>query len=252
MDRATGQYALSAPHDSGAQSARGPQRKLLAASPPVVAEFSPAPSIPVFTQQLVCFVSATRNPQVLQDERLAENSDRLGGILRDRLAAIPSKMVKSVRGGTGQESIGSCGTDVSPNGSPGSIASPQRRPIKPHPVPPFVSTAPPHRLLPVGPRQGPAGRAGHRRISRRVRLRRVHAAEGQRTAGQTHTGAPEGSASTQHLGADAQLGCGLGSRHALCCEVSRRNPGLHALPCVVTAEEHHSLRAAAGNDGAAA
>ncbi|EFJ42127.1 ornithine transaminase [Volvox carteri f. nagariensis] len=36
--------------------------------------------------------------QVLQDENLAENSDRLGQVLRTRLAAIPSKLVKTVRG----------------------------------------------------------------------------------------------------------------------------------------------------------
>ncbi|KXZ48305.1 hypothetical protein GPECTOR_29g8 [Gonium pectorale] len=36
--------------------------------------------------------------QVLQDERLAENSEALGQVLRQRLAAIPSKLVKTVRG----------------------------------------------------------------------------------------------------------------------------------------------------------
>lgn len=35
-------------------------------------------------------------PQVLQDEKLAENSDRLGAILRQRLRDIPSKLVKLV------------------------------------------------------------------------------------------------------------------------------------------------------------
>ncbi len=40
-------------------------------------------------------------PQVLQEEKLAENSDRLGALLRQRLAAIPSKLVKSVRRGAG-------------------------------------------------------------------------------------------------------------------------------------------------------
>ncbi|GIL60235.1 hypothetical protein Vafri_14875 [Volvox africanus] len=36
--------------------------------------------------------------QVLQDEKLAENSDRLGALLRQRLADIPSRLVKTVRG----------------------------------------------------------------------------------------------------------------------------------------------------------
>ena len=36
--------------------------------------------------------------EVLVDEKLAENSERLGAILRARLAAIPSPMIKQVRG----------------------------------------------------------------------------------------------------------------------------------------------------------
>lgn len=36
--------------------------------------------------------------QVLKDEKLAENSERLGKILRDELAAIPSKRITTVRG----------------------------------------------------------------------------------------------------------------------------------------------------------
>jgi acetylornithine/succinyldiaminopimelate/putrescine aminotransferase len=36
--------------------------------------------------------------QVLQDEKLAENADRLGGILRKELAAIQSPRVSLVRG----------------------------------------------------------------------------------------------------------------------------------------------------------
>jgi len=36
--------------------------------------------------------------EVLVEERLAENADRLGALLRARLSAIPSPMVKAVRG----------------------------------------------------------------------------------------------------------------------------------------------------------
>ena len=36
--------------------------------------------------------------EVLVDERLAENAERLGALLRARLAAIPSPMIKLVRG----------------------------------------------------------------------------------------------------------------------------------------------------------
>lgn len=36
--------------------------------------------------------------EVLVDEKLAENADRLGSVLRSRLAAIPSPMIKAVRG----------------------------------------------------------------------------------------------------------------------------------------------------------
>ncbi len=43
-----------------------------------------------------CRASPAQTPQVLQDEKLAENSDRLGAILRQRLQDIPSKLVKSV------------------------------------------------------------------------------------------------------------------------------------------------------------
>lgn len=35
--------------------------------------------------------------KVLEDEKLAENSERLGQMLRQRLINIPSKLVKSVR-----------------------------------------------------------------------------------------------------------------------------------------------------------